>query len=142
MTSLEAVPRHIWLFLFNDVLVCAAASRGLAITTSILSHWIYNAEGSLSAFALSMSHALATASSSSMPGSGAAGGKSARPLSIIEDSFECLEWVELEEMTVFGLEGEREAIRRERTFQFRSPLASMELLTGTLLLYRNYQRVG
>jgi hypothetical protein len=48
----------------------------------------------------------------------------------VENSFTCTAWIEVEDMTVFALEGERDAARRERAFQITSPLASMELLAG------------
>lgn len=133
-------PKEVWLFLFNDILICATTDTGLTITGSILSSWIYNAESSLSSFAMSMSHALATAASSSTTSSSGSKQqemKGTNRLSIIENSFECLEWVELEEMTVFALEGERNVLKRDRSFQCTSPLASMELCAGELAVSPN-----
>jgi hypothetical protein len=116
------------------------------MTSTTLSAWIYNAEGSLASFALSMSHALTP---SVVAGSELKRSHQARPQSIIEDSFDCTDWIEVEDINVFALDSERDTKRRERAFQFTSPLTSMELLGGesrggsnidqTVFLRRNLQ---
>jgi hypothetical protein len=113
------------LFLFNDILVCAKAAGGTSMTVTMLSHWIYTAEGSLSAFASNMAHVISNNSTERPKESG-----ESRPTSIIENSFDCTDWIEVEDITVFALEGERVEERREKAFQITSPLASKELWAG------------
>ena len=60
---------------------------------------------------------------------------SPRPTSIIENSFECIACIEVEDMTVFGLESDRNVDKREKAFQITSPLASMELSAGQCLTF-------
>ena len=96
------------------------------MTSSMLSQWIYTAEGSLSAFASSMAQVISHSSTQTRA-------KGSRPSSVVENSFTCTAWIEVEDMTIFALEGERDAARREKAFQITSPLESMELLAGEQL---------
>lgn len=125
-------PPELWLFLFNDIFVCAKVTGGTSMTIGMLSNWIYSAEGSLAAFASSMASIISHHNSSNNHASENTGrsGTSSRSTSIIENSFECTNCVDVEDMTVFGLETDRSTEKREKAFQITSPLASMELLAG------------
>lgn len=99
------------------------------MTIGMLSNWIYTAEGSLTAFASSMANVISNQQGSIADRTGPSG-SSSRPTSIVENSFECTDCIEVEDMTVFGLESDRDLNKREKAFQITSPLASMELSAG------------